>query len=166
MKLKIQDFGANQHVDKISLDVEAIDGVIITNPVELSLELSKFEKIGVGTIYQISGAYTTEVKVQCVRCLKEIAQDISGNFIWNFLEPREYLEYIKELKEESELDSEGIEQADNGEINISDLVRQELILNMDSYPACKPSCEDDSEIKKYTEETIDSRWAKLLEIKD
>ncbi len=166
MKLKIQDFGANQHIEKISLDVEAIDEVIVNNPIQLSLELSKIDKIGVGTVYQVSGTYAAEVKVQCVRCLKEIAQDISGNFIWNFLEPREYLAYIKELKEESELDSEGLEEAVNGEIDISDLVRQEIILDMESYPTCKPSCEDDSEIKKYTEETIDSRWAKLLEIKD
>ncbi|MGL5964256.1 MAG: YceD family protein [Fusobacteriaceae bacterium] len=166
MKLKIQDFGANQHTEKMSVDVEVIDEVTILNPIEISLELSKIEKIGVGTVYQVIGTYTAEIKVQCVRCLKEIAQDISGDFKWNFLEPREYLAYIKQLKEESELDSEGLEEATNSEIDISDLIRQEIILDMDSYPACKPSCEDDSEIKKYTEKTIDSRWAKLLDIKD
>lgn len=166
MKLKIQDFGVNQQIEEVTLKVDSLDEVNLLEPAEIKFTLSQREEVGIGTVYSIIGSYAVTVKVQCVRCLKEIAQNISGKFNWNFLEPKEYLAYIKSLKVESELDSEGFEEALDGEIDILDLVRQQIILDLDSYPTCKPDCEDDSEIKKYTEDEIDSRWAKLLEIKE
>jgi len=37
---------------------------------------------------------------------------------------------------------------------------------MPPYPQCEPSCEDDSEIEKHSNDGIDPRWQQLLQIKN
>lgn len=166
MKLKIQDFVGIQAHYNFNFTTESMEGLDLVKPVEIeALLTSKVDHV-YGTVYTVSGKFSAVLKEQCVRCLKEITQNVDGQFSWNFLDPKAYSMYLKSLKEEDEVDTENsFEEATSGEIDITDLVRQEIVLEMDSYPACEPTCDDDSEIQKYADSGIDQRWAKLLEIK-
>lgn len=166
MKLKISDFGGNVNSTNYDFVISEIDGLELIKDITVKGTFIKSKDIAVGEIYELKGFYSGKIKLECVRCLKEISQDIDGEFNWRFLDPKDYTDYIKSLGEESEIDSEGYEEALNGEIDIVECIRQQILLDLDAYPMCKPFCDDDSIVKKYSDDGIDQRWAKLLDIKD
>ena len=49
---------------------------------------------------------TCKIEVQCVRCLKNIEEDLAGEFT-NFLDESAYRQYMRNLKVECEIDSNG-----------------------------------------------------------
>lgn len=165
MKLKIQDFASGQTTDKFNFKLDAIEGLDYAKTVLVNGSITKINDVSVGEIFIVSGSYSGEIKVECVRCLKEITQNIDGEFNWRFLDPKSYRIHLKSLKEENEVNpDEAFEEAIDGEIDIADLIRQQIILDMEPYPSCENFCDDDSEIKKYSDDGIDHRWAKLLEL--
>lgn len=166
MKLKINDFGSSLNIAKFNFLISELDDLKIEAPLEVNGELIKGTDQLLGDMYTIVGSYSGTIKLECVRCLKEISANVSGEFQWKFLEPKNYSTYIKSFKQESEIDSDGYEEAQNGEIDVAEIVRQQILLDLDFYPTCQPFCDDDSEIEKYSNNGMDQRWAKLLEIKE
>lgn len=164
MKLKIYDFKGDLSTLNQSLTIDSIEGLELINPVEVKYSINKLYVEGIGDVYEISGEYSGALKQECVRCLKEITQKVNGEFNSKLLDPKSYKLYIKSLEEEKEIDLGSYEEALNGEIDIIEMVREQILLDQDPYPICSPNCEDDSEIKKYADDGIDQRWAKLLEI--
>lgn len=114
--------------------------------------------------YTVEGNYNTLVKLECVRCLANIEKEISGIFKGIFLDSKRYREYLSNLKPEDEMQEEYISEAIDGQIDISELVREYIILDLPQYEICYPECEDSSEIEKYSKDEIDPRWQQLLEI--
>lgn len=166
MKLKISDFGSSLFETKFNFILTELDDLEIDKPLKVTGEIEKKIDLADGDIYIVSGEYSGSIKTECVRCLKTISVDVNGKFQWKFLETRNYSTYIKSFKQECEVDSDGYEEAQNGEIDVAEIVRQQILLNLDFYPTCEPFCDDDSEIEKYSGNIQDQRWAKLLEIKD
>lgn len=166
MKLKINDFGSSLNIAEFNFLISELDDLIIEAPLKVNGELKKGTDLLFGDTYTVSGTYSGIIKLECVRCLKEISQPVKGEFQWKFLEPKNYSTYIKSFEQESEIDSDGYEEAQNGEIDVAEIVRQQILLDLDFYPTCKPFCDDDSEIEKYSNNGMDQRWAKLLEIKE
>ena len=116
---------------------------------------------------EISGKYSTVVKTQCVRCLKDISVKLENGFTGTFLDEVEYKQYLKSLNTECEIDQNEIyDEVKDGVIDLEELVREYIILDMPPYPQCDPVCEDDSEIEKYADNGIDPRWQQLLQIKN
>lgn len=166
MKLKINDFGSSLNNTSFDLEILEMEDLKLSSPLRIQVTLEKSKDLIHGEFYKVSGKYSGTVKLECVRCLKEILQEITGEFQWKFLEPKNYSTYIKSFEQESEIDSDGYEETQNGEIDVVEIVRQQILLDIDFYPSCKPFCDDDSEIKKYSDNIGDQRWAKLLEIKE
>ena len=80
-----------------------------------------------------------------------------------FLDEGAYRQYMKNLKAECEIDSNEIyDEIIDGEIDLLELVREYIILDLPPYPQCNPKCEDDSEIEKYSDDGIDSRWQIII----
>ena len=80
---------------------------------------------------------------------------------------RQYIQYLKSLSTECEIDKNEIyDPIENGIIDLESLVREYILLDMPPYPQCEPSCEDDSEIEKHSNDGIDPRWQQLLQIKN
>lgn len=115
--------------------------------------------------YVVEGSYRTVLKLECVRCLAEITPIIQGEFSGRFLNPKDYAKFIDSLKPEEEFGELHFEEAVANEINISELVREYVILDLSEYESCLPECKDASEVEKYSKEDIDPRWQQLLEIK-
>lgn len=166
MKLKINNFGSSLNSTSFDFKITELEELKFTKELKVSGVYQKLQDAILGEYYMVSGEYSGEVMVECVRCLKEISQEITGEFQWKFLEPRNYSIYIKSFEQESEIDSNGYEEAHNGEIDLDEILRQQILLDLDFYPTCKPFCDDDSEIEKYSGDIGDQRWAKLLEIKE
>ncbi len=114
--------------------------------------------------YLVEGTYETTLELDCVRCLTKIFPVVKGRFSGIYLDIKSYEKYISELKLEEEI-GELVEVALNNEINISNLVREYLILDISEHDRCKPSCVEINEIERYSENEIDPRWQQLLEIK-
>ena len=82
-----------------------------------------------------------------------------------FLNPQDYERYLETLAKAAEMTEEDYFEAEGNEIDVTELVREELLLEMPQYPACVPECKDDSYLQKYSNDGMDSRWAQLLDIK-
>ncbi|MGL5087925.1 MAG: YceD family protein [Cetobacterium sp.] len=118
-----------------------------------------------GNSYILEGSYRAVLRLECVRCLVEIEPLIQGDFKGEYLDPKEYFKYASSLKPEEEFGDVHFEEAVNSEIEISDLVREYIILDLSQYEACLPECSDTSEVDKYSNGDIDPRWQQLLDIK-
>lgn len=118
-----------------------------------------------GNKYIVKGTYKTILRLECVRCLAEIEPLVQGEFEAIYLDPKDYSKYISSLKPEEEFGKEHFEEAINSEINISELVREYIILDLSQYESCLPECNDGSEIDKYSKDDVDPRWQQLLDIK-
>ena len=114
----------------------------------------------------IRGEYTAFVKTSCVRCLEEIEIKVSGEFFGDYKENKDYEEYIDSLGKEAQVSDDMVEELVDGEVDISSLVRDYIILDMPQFPACEPECSGLEELEKYRDSGIDSRWQKLLDLKN
>lgn len=164
MKLKIKDFSSVLN-NTIEFDfyAEAIEDVELSDRIHI---VGNAIYDGNGKV-EVSGKYSTKAMVQCVRCLKDIEVNLVGEFTGTFLDGNAYKQYMKNLKVECEIDSNEVyDEIIDGEIDLLNLVREYIILDLPPYPQCDPECEDDSEIEKYSNDGIDSRWQQLLKIKN
>jgi DUF177 domain-containing protein len=114
----------------------------------------------------IRGEYTAFIKTSCVRCLEELEIEVSGEFFGDYKESEDYAEYIESLGKEAQVLDDMVEELVDGEVDISSLVRDYIILDMPQFPACEPECDGLEELEKYRDSGIDSRWQKLLDLKN
>lgn len=163
MKLNVKDFN---DTSKNSMDfkftIKNLDD-IDTDLVEVE---GKAKKNSNGKI-EIDVHYKTEVELQCVRCLEKITYPLESNFHSVFLDEAEYRQYIKSLDLECEVSLDEIyDEVVDGVIDLSELVREYIILDLPPYPSCYPECNGMLELEKYQKDEIDSRWQQLLKIKN
>lgn len=164
MKLRVKDFsGILNNTIKFDFYAENIGDIELSDKIHI---VGSAISDNNGKI-EVSGKYFTKAVVQCVRCLKKIEIDLIGEFTGSFLDEAAYRQYMKNLKVECEIDSNEIyDEIIDGEIDILELIREYIILDLPPYPQCDPECEDNSEIEKYSDNGIDSRWQQLLQIKN
>ncbi|MEF9933017.1 MAG: DUF177 domain-containing protein [Cetobacterium sp.] len=160
MKIKINELMGHSKIE-FDFTADSIDGIDLKGDVHVT---------GIaynnGTQYIVTGEYKTTVTTQCVKCLENILETMEGSFEGKFLDSKSYKEYLKSLASDSELGEESLDEAVNGEIDILELVRQYIILDLPLYPACVPMCKDASALEKYSDDGIDPRWQQLLQIKN
>jgi len=142
------------------LDDINIQGVEVSKVcIDYQIELVQSEVI-------ISGEYEAFVKTSCVRCLEDINIEISGEFFGDYKGSKEYELYIDSLGKEAQVHDDMVEELVDGEVDISSLVRDYIILDMPQFPACEPECDGLEELDKYRDDGMDSRWQKLLDLKN
>ena len=159
MKIKLLDL--DRENIKFNFSVSSLEGVDLEG--ELHIE-GKAKRLN--NEYFIEGKYSARIKTQCVRCLEEIIVDLGEKeFNAKFLNPQDYERYLETLAKAAEMTEEDYFEAEGNEIDVTELVREELLLEMPQYPTCVPECKDDSYLQKYSNDGMDSRWAQLLDIK-
>ena len=142
------------------LDDIQIEGVLVPKvSVDYLIELVEGEVI-------IRGGYTAHIKTSCVRCLEDVELEVSGEFFGNYKEDKDYKTYIESLGKEAQVLDDMVEELVDGEVDMSSLIRDYIILDMPQFPACKPECGGLEELNKYRDSGIDSRWQKLLDLKN
>jgi len=144
---------------------EILDDIIIEGTTVPKVDVDYLIELVEGEVI-IRGEYTAFMKTSCVRCLEEVEIEVSGEFFGDYKESKAYEEYIESLGKEAQVLDDMIEELVDGEVDISSLVRDYIILDMPQFPACEPECDGLEELEKYRDSGIDSRWQKLLDLKN
>ncbi len=134
-----------------------------------------------GTVYRLSG---TEVVVTgslsgtlgfaCARCLADRVLPVQGAFDHLLVKRSKSAPKVAEelVVEDDLLDEPDVEGFDGDHIDLSDLMREDLVLAVPMNPTCEDAvdatCERPAalaEPEEPAEAAIDPRWAPLLELK-
>lgn len=141
----------------------------ISGPLVLRLRISTTDRL---TFY-VSGSISYEISGECVRCLAELLheQQVKVTGVFAFPEAIAKLDLTPE-----QLEDEGIFalRSEQKTIDLTDLLRETVILDYPRYLKCSEECKGLCSIcgcnlnKKSCnckQQQIDSRWAKLAELK-
>lgn len=130
---------------------EVIDSLENGNPVSGSITVTVL-----GPRVIVEGSAETDVMLECDRCLEQFPCHVVAEIYEIFLKGS----LDTELKKEVELTEKSFVEELHGknEINITDLIYQEIVLNIPSHKLCKEECEG-GEFKQNdnNENIIDSR---------
>lgn len=160
--IKIEEIRACQN-QTINFDFtdNKMEGIRLASPVKIK-GFAEVQNEG----FLVCGEYAAEIMTTCVRCLEDIKVNLAGNFQEYFLDSESFKRYLDSLESECEIDDSGVVEAIDNEIDITELVREHIILEMTPYPACEPECEGIEELEKYADDGVDLRWQKLFELKN
>lgn len=133
-----------------------------------------------GTAYRVQGdevvihgSLQTEVGFDCGRCLVERVLAVSSSFDHLLVKRKKAAKVDDEnelVVEDDLLNEPDVEGYDGEHIDLTDLIREDLVLAM----PMNPTCDDVAGVEckgaalpeeQLPEETIDPRWAPLLELK-
>jgi uncharacterized protein len=120
----------------------------------------------------ISGEYTGEAAIECVRCLSKTTIPLRNTFRLTML-PHKH-EESKESETELEADDVDLVFYDEERVDLDKVIAEQVILSLDLYPRCRPDCKGLCQQcgKNLNESSCscgdgggDSRWAALKQLK-
>jgi uncharacterized protein len=170
MKIDVSDLlksvGAELRIDK-SEKLDLKDEILtLSSPVNVKLKL-----INTGRTVLVTGTLNTNVKMMCCRCLKEFDQTVSVNIDEEYAK----IQAIREIaEEEAENVDEGIEIKDedivfeiseDNIIDLSEAIRQNLILALPIKPLCDKACKGIKLEAPKKIKVVDPRLEKLKQFK-
>ncbi len=121
-KLNIEE-GSSQSFPFEETSFQDLGTVTLLEPVTGTFFLAN-----VGTGYHLTGSFHTRVSQPCVRCLEPVEEEIDFS--------------VSELYllngEETEQEDVFVLQSD--ELDVTDIVRQNLLMEVDEFPLCKEDC--------------------------
>lgn len=123
LKLNIEE-GGSQSFQFEETSIGDLPGITLLEPVTGSFVLSN---LGIG--YQLSGSFATRVSQPCIRCLDPVIQDVE--FAINEM----YL-----LNADKDPDQEDVFALESDTLDVTDIVRQNLLVEVDEFPLCSPDC--------------------------
>lgn len=157
------DFEVSFDADAINLESQTVE---LKNEVEVRATLTKH-------IMQadVEGEIFAEAETECSRCLLEITEDLRVPFEVSYVEPENYPQ-----AQETELNEDDLSVAilNDDKIDVVELVREQILLNLPEYIYCKKDCKGLCEICaanrnlidcKCEEKEIDPRWSALKNIR-
>lgn len=162
LKINVEEMlteGNRRLTVKESLSDVKLDDAKLLAPVNVEINLEIIDK----EIY-IRGVFNTRVELECVRCLEIFQLNLSGEIESVYMFEHEFRDMIDKLDAEYEADDETIECLKDGIVDISELVREHIILEIPPYPICTDDCKGLEEFEKYKDDGMDSRWQQLLDI--
>lgn len=122
-KLDIEE-GSSQSFAFKETSVGDLPGVTLVEPVTGQFLLSN---LGIG--YQFSGSFSTRVSQPCVRCLEPVVESLEFEVNETYL-----------LSGEEDPDQEDVFALESGVLDVSDVVRQNLLIEVTEFPLCKEDC--------------------------
>jgi uncharacterized protein len=119
----------------------------------------------------IEGEINADVELECSRCLQPVARNLKFSFRASFVAPENYSE-----AKETELRADDLEIAilESNTIDIAELIREQILLNLPAQVYCAedckglcPQCGANRNLIdcKCEEKEIDPRWAALKNLK-
>lgn len=123
LKLNIEE-GSSQSFQFEETSVGDLSGITLLEPVTGHFVLSN---LGIG--YQLSGTFATKVSQPCVRCLEPVIQNIEFDVNETYL-----------LDTGDEPEQEDVFSLASDILDVSDIVRQNLLVEVDEFPLCREDC--------------------------
>lgn len=168
--LKSGSYRAKGSLRPAALSIDADSAFSFSGPLELDVRISTTDQL---TIYA-SGTLGYRAKGECRKCLKvlEVARQSAVHGVFALPEALQRLS-----PENRENETDDIWELDPGQKNLdlSGLVHECLLLDYPMYLQCSadcrglcPNCGADLNLKDCVcrTESVDARWAKLLELKE
>jgi uncharacterized protein len=132
-------------------------------PLQAHLHLARFDDN-----VTVKGTLETHVAYTCSRCLAEVTEALQVTLSWRFLPAAPY-RAAAAPDEEVELTAEDMDVSfyDGDQIDLSDILREALLLELEPYPACAGGCSEEPVVAEPPGggEAVDPRWLPLLELK-
>jgi uncharacterized protein len=119
----------------------------------------------------VEGTIFAPLEIDCSRCLLAIDKDLEVNFHAVFVTPENFTETKEAELNAGDLDVSVLE---GNEINISELVREQILLNLPEQVFCQENCKGLCEKCganrnlidcKCIEKEVDPRWSALKNLK-
>ena len=140
----------------------SVDEIILKEEVHVSTKIKKISKK-----ILVEGNIKTQLELECSRCLEHFPSSIDENFqvIFEPSSPNVNEEEVELKKEDL-----NIEFYKEGIIDLTEVVREQILLSIPMIPICKencqglcPYCGENLNHKKCSceKKTIDPRWSKL-----
>ena len=128
MRLELQKLniekGSSQSFAFEETSVGDLPGVTLLEPVTGQFVLSN---LGIG--YQFSGSFSARVSQLCVRCLDPVVEDVEFDVNETYL-----------LNGEDDPDQEDMFALESDVLDVSDVVRQHLLIETTEFPLCEEDC--------------------------
>jgi uncharacterized protein len=112
----------------------------------------------------IKGNFNTKVKLECGKCLNEFHHHLEGEIEGHFIEKNKMKKIISELEDEYENNGEIFEELKDDEIDLADLIREHIILELPTYPICSDNCQGVENFENYIDDGVDPRWQQLIDL--
>lgn len=179
LKFKVDDVRAEGRAFEGALSVELLEGCLAGLVGSLGYRPQGPAQVA-GTIYRssggeiiVSGRLQTEVGFDCVRCLqaRTMAVDVAGDHVFVRREApatpkgRDTVDLV--VDDEDEDDEVSTYEGD--EVDLHDTYREALLLELPMNPTCEhvqaAGCEALASDAPREVDTVDPRWAPLLELK-
>lgn len=118
-----------------------------------------------GIVIEVSGVIETDLKLECDRCLKEFLHHIELDIDEKYVKGTIVNEDIKEFEIKNEDFVE--ELGKNKEIDITELIYQNIVINTPVKKLCDNLCKGSEELDKYLKEKEeDPRLQVFKDLKD
>jgi uncharacterized protein len=141
------------HIDSFPLD-DDLNAVGLAGTLRLT-------RLSDAILVSVTG--TTSVELECQRCLEQFALPVSMNFEEQF---RQAYDVRRGIAIESEV--EGIDErpeiSENHELDFSEPMRQEIIVELPMRPVCGPDCPGPPEIANGEGEEINGQFSALASL--
>lgn len=133
------------------LALDNVEEVEFVAPIVGHLKLS-----AVGETILANGRIATRVKLVCVRCLKEFEAPLECQNVQVRFTPRPARPETDEVIVDVEADEEEVKHFDSNEIDLTEELRELLLLAAPSYPHCSSGCQlHDSQQQQADQESPD-----------
>lgn len=162
----MEDVGSYRTVN-IELASFPLDEQLIARNVISTIRLTRLD-----TSILAQGSVTGSVEMECVRCLNKFEQPFNIRFTEQFRQTTDILDSRRSTpaREDEDWDESEIELAfeinDAHELDLTELLRQWIVLALPMTPTCGPDCPGPQEIDNGEEEAVDNRFAALQQLLD
>ncbi|MEW6382203.1 MAG: DUF177 domain-containing protein [bacterium] len=138
------------------------DEAVLRKDIQVNVKIEKIRKE-----ILIRGTINTQLELECSRCLNHFLYPVAENFqtIFQPFSPRTLDEEIELAKEDLD-----IEFYQDDIIDLTEIVRDQILLSIPMIPVCEPACQglcpqcgqnlNQARCQCVTE-TVDPRWQKL-----
>ena len=178
MLLYVEEFKATtqRHIDFV-VEGEERDALLqdtdysLVGPLLVSANVER-----IGTTFRVSAEVKATVAYDCGRCLEHREQLLEINPEWVLMEKKDFVKKYS-TQDEFELSAEDLDVSvyEGEEINLSDLLRESVLLELPTYARCpegSTQCDSDYErnvgskaIIQNEEASGDLRWSALKDLK-
>lgn len=161
--LLLEDIGSHRTV-KVELASFPLDEQLIARNVSATIRLTRLDT---GVLAQ--GSASGSVEMECVRCLNLYDQPFSVRFTEQFRQTAE-IHRGNTTRDEDDWDEGESELAfeinDAHELDLTELLRQWIVLALPMTPICGPDCPGPQPIDNGDEVAVDDRFAALQQLLD
>lgn len=162
--LLMEDIGSTRELE-LTLTSFPLDDDLVANNV-----LGQFRLTRLGASVLATGTVGGDVELECVRCLTLYEQSFSSTLTEQFRQTVDVrsgstIAPAQNLPEDQD-DEVGFEIDDAHEIDLTEMLRQNILLSLPMRPDCGDVCPGPPEIENQPESQTDARFAALEQLLD